>query len=391
VAFVCSVYSMPALSDTFQPFVNAEIEHEDNLFRRSDTESSQTSSRADTSRSAGGGLRFSRPVSRQLFSGIADFSTVKFDRNRQLDYLRKDIRGEWHWFLASHFEGRIGGVYTQQLASFADFDAVQRNLRVNKRQYADGSWRFHPSWQWRTGVSKDEFTYELISQRSSDRVEDTLTTGIDYLARSGSTIGLQLRRLEGSYPNALPVNGPGSFVNGYIQDEAKINILWMATGSTQLSFLGGWVQRKQEALVNRDDSGTNARMVINWTPASRMKLVAQAWREFTAIDGALIDSALTKGGSAVMTWEFSAKTHAEVDLKSETREFTPYAGAAGVTASPLASDSRDTASVGLVYKPLRSITVKASLFRDQRKGSLSAGTNSYKANGASLNAVLQFH
>ena len=391
IALIYSLSSMPAVSGTLQPFVTARIQHDDNLFRASDDESARSGARSDTYRSAGGGVRFERPVSRQLFSGVADFASVKFDRNSQLDYLRKDIRGDWHWFVASRFDGHVGGYYRQELASFADFDVVQRNLRISKRRYADGRWQFHPSWQLRGEVSKEENSYELASQRASDRVEDSWVAGVDYLARSGSTAGFQLRRLQGNYPNAVMAGGVGSLINGYVQDEAKINVLWMATGSTQVSFLGGWVKRKQESAFDRDDSGTNARMVINWSPASRVKVVAQGWREFTAIDGALIDSALTKGASALVTWEFSAKINGEVDWKTETREFTPYTGTAQVMASPLASDSRDTASVGLVYKPLRNITVKASVFRDQRNGSLAAGTNSYKANGASLSAVLQFH
>jgi hypothetical protein len=81
-----------------------------------------------------------------------------------------------------------------------------------------------------------------------------------------------------------------------------------------------------------------------------------------------------------------------VDVRHEQREFKPFGGAAQpVVAADLASDSRDTRSVGLVYKPLRNITIKARAFQEQRSGSLAAGTNSYKANGGSINATLQFN
>jgi exopolysaccharide biosynthesis operon protein EpsL len=387
-----SLSSTPALSGTLQPFVSAGVEHEDNLFRSSNDESTRSAARGDTYRSTGGGVRFERPVSRQLLSAVADISSVKFDRNTQLDYLRKDIRGDWHWFVASRFDGHIGGYYRQELASFADFDVVQRNLRVSKKRYADGRWRFHPSFQLRGEVSKEEYAYELASQRASDRTEDSWVAGFDYLARSGSTAGLQVRRLEGKYPNWLTSGNTGTMINGYDQDEAKLNVLWLATGSTQVLFLGGWVQRKQMGQSSRDDSGTNARLIVNYTPAGRMKVVGQAWREFAAIDGALIDSALANGASAQVTWEFSAKIQAELDVRHEQREFKPFGGAAApVVPSDLANDSRDTRSLGLVYKPLRNITVKARAFREQRSGSLAAGTSSYKANGASIYATLQFN
>ena len=389
---LCSLTSMPAFSGILQPFVTAGVEHDDNLFRSSNDEATRSAARGDTYRSTGGGLRFERPVSRQLLSAVADFSSVKFDRNTQLDYLRKDIRGDWHWFVASRFDGHIGGYYRQELASFADFDVVQRNLRVSKKRYADGRWRFHPSWQLRGEVSKEEYAYELASQRASDRIEDSWVVGFDYLARSGSTAGFQLRRLEGNYPNWLTVGNTGTMINGYDQDEAKLNVLWLATGSTQMLFLGGWVQRKQMGQSTRDDSGTNARLIVNYTPAGKVKVTGQAWREFAAIDGALIGSALANGASAQVTWDLSAKIQAEVDVRHEQREFKPFGGVVQpVVASDLASDSRDTRSVGLVYKPLRNITIKARAFQEQRSGSLAAGTNSYKANGASINATLQFN
>jgi exopolysaccharide biosynthesis operon protein EpsL len=392
VAMAGSVSSTPALADSLRPFVSAGVEHDDNLFRASSDEATRSAARGDTYRSAGGGVRFERPVSRQLITAFADFSSVKFDRNSQLDYLRKDIRGDWHWFVASRFDGHVGGYYLQELASFADFDVVQRNLRVSKKRYADGRWRFHPSWQLRGEVSKEEYVYELASQRASDRTEDSWVAGFDYLARSGSTAGFQLRRLEGKYPNWLTVGNTGTVLNGYDQDEAKLNVLWLATGSTQVLFLGGWVQRKQMGQSTRDDSGTNARLIVNYTPAGKVKVTGQAWREFAAIDGALIGSALANGASAQLTWELSAKIQAEVDVRHEEREFKPFGGAVEpVAAADLASDSRDTRSVGLVYKPLRNITIKARAFQEQRSGSLAAGTNSYKANGGSINATLQFN
>jgi exopolysaccharide biosynthesis operon protein EpsL len=389
VALIGSLFSVPALSETLKASISAAINHDDNLFRLSDDRLRLTNGGADTYRSVTGGLDFKRPVGRQLFSGTAKFSPVKFDHNSQLDYLNKDLSGDWHWFLAAHFEGHIGGSSSQALASFADFHSDQRILRVTKRQYLDSKWRFHPSWQGRTGYTKDRYTYDLLSQRVYARTEEAWVVGVDHLAASGSTAGFQFRRLKGSNPY-LQSPGAGFFDNGYVQQEAKVSILWLATGSMQVMFLGGWVQRKQNSYADRVDSGTNARLIVNWAPAERVKLVGQAWREFAAIEGALVNSALNTGSSAGTTWDFSEKIQAVVNLKHEKREFTPFGGA-GVLLSPaLFSDSNNLASVGLVYKPLRNLALQASAFRDRRSGSAAVGTNSYKANGASLSASGQF-
>lgn len=387
-ALIGALAGMPACAETFQPFVSAGIYHDDNLLRLSDDQT-EFGSTADTYRSVTGGVLLTRPIGRQTLSGGASVTSVKFDRFSELDYLGKNLNGEWHWLFTTRFEGHIGGTYTRLLAPFADFHSYQRNLRVTRKKYADGTWRFHPSWQWRAGYTKYEYAYEEPSQRVNDRTEEYTTAGIDYLASSGSTIGLQFRRLKGKYPYGQAA-GIGSFGNNYTQDEAKANIMWLATGQTQVLFLGGWVQRKLDSGAGNTDSGTNARLIVNWTPAVRLKLVGQAWREFTAIEGALIDSALNTGASADATWDFSEKIQPTANLKYERRKFTPASGAVLSLSSGLFSDSSTSATVGVAYKPLRNLTLKLNAFRERRSGSVAAGTTSYTANGASISVSQQF-
>lgn len=389
VTTVCYLFGTPAWSATLSPFVSANVEHDDNLFRYSENQLRQLDDGADTFRTVTAGLKLNRTISRQIFTGVADFSSVKFDRNNQLDYVGKDFKGDWNWFVAKHFEGHIGGAYTKTLASFADFHSDQGNLFVTKKQYVDGSWRFHPSWRWVNSYNQDQYFYDSVSQRINNRTEDQTATGVDYLARSGSTIGIQLRKLKGAYPN-LQSSSTGFFANNYVQNEAKLNALWLVTGTTQILFLGGWAQRKQTGAIERVNSGTNARLIVNGTAAGRMQFSAQAFREFAAIDGALIDTALVSGESAVATWDFSAKIQALIDLRHETRQFTPFSGTSAALASTISSDKSGRSSIGLIYKPLRTLTFKVTGFQEQRTGSVAAGTNSYKDKGATFSVTQQF-
>lgn len=384
-----SLSSVPALADSFYPFISASFNYDDNLFRLPDGQIQLGETRSDTYRNVIGGIRFERPVSRQIFSGTAGFSSITFDHNSQLDFVGKNMNADWHWFVASHFEGHLGANYEQALAPFADFHSEQRNLRVNKRQYVDGSWRFHPSWRWRNSYERTQNDYQLLAQRVNDRADDSMVTGIDFLAASGSTVGFQFRHLKDSFPNGQPT-GVGTYGNGYVQNEAKLNVLWIATGTTQVLFLGGWAQHKQNTLVERTDTGTNARLIVTWAPHGRVKVVGQTWHEFAAIDGALVNSALSTGASADATWDVSEKVQAVASARREIRNLSGVSGASGGLSSDVPGDSTQYATVGVVYKPLRKLTLKVSAFRDQRSGSPIAGTNSYKANGASINVVQQF-
>jgi exopolysaccharide biosynthesis operon protein EpsL len=389
MALIGSLCSVPVSADTFQPYIGAGINHVDNLFRLSDDQLRLEGDGSDTYRSVTGGLRFESTVGRQLISATAELSSVKYDRNGQLNYLGKNFSGEWHWFLAAHFEGHIGGLYLEELPAFSDFHVFQRNLRITKRQYVDGSWRFHPSWQWRTSYVKDQYAYDLPALRASNRADESVIANIDYLSASGSTIGLQFRRLKDTYPNGQSLS-TDLFSGGYVQQEAKANILWLATGNTQVTFLGGWVQRKQQAFADRTDSGTNARLVVNWAPTGRVKTVGQAWREFAPIEGAIVSSALNTGASAGATWDYAETLQLLANLKRETRKFTPTSAAGVAFASGYPGDTTTTASVGLIYKPLRTVSLKLGAFRDRRSGNSTVGTNSFKVNGVSLYASKQF-
>lgn len=388
---VGTLFSAPAsaqFSETFHPFASVAVNHDDNLYRVSDARAATIEHPSDTYRSVFAGLVVDLPVERQQFNATLKFSRVSFEKNDQLDYNGKDLSGEWRWVLGNQLNGRIGGSYTEVLAPFEDFSTVSgRNIRKVRREFAEGNWRFHPSWQLRTGVTEDRYTYELLSQRVNDRTERSVMAGADYLASSGSTIGVQLRRLKGSYPYQAQL---GLDDNGYEQDEQKINILWLATGTTQVVFLGGWVQRKHNFYSARDENGTNGRLITSWKPESRLQFTGQLYREFGAIEGAFVNSALVKGASVNGTWDITAKIQATANLKHEKRDFSPYSNSGVVLSAEQLNDSSNQLGFGMVYKPLRTVSLQASVFRDRRSGSAAAGTNTYTANGASLSATLQF-
>lgn len=376
------------LSDTVHPFVSVALNRDDNLFRLSDDSARVVENRSDTMRSLIAGASFERPVGRQMLTGQAKFSRVSFEHNDQLDYTGKDLSGDWGWFLGNHFDGHLGAAYSEVLAPFSDFNGTsERNLRKVRREYADGNWGFHPSWRLRAGYNRERYTYELLSQRQNDRTETSVMTGVDYLASSGSTIGVQLRRLKGSYPFQESL---GFTDNGYTQDEQKISILWLVSGATQVNFLGGFVQRKHDFFSARDDRGTNGRLIVSTAPTGQVKLNAQLYREYGAIEGAFVNSALIKGVALGASWAATAKIDATANYKHEKRDFAPYS-LSGVQLPPSQlSDTSNRLSAGVTYRPWRNLSLQASVFRDRRSGSLAAGTNSYTANGAAINATLQF-
>lgn len=391
VAGMASGSALAELNDNIHPFAAVSYNHESNLLRADDAQRALEPT-GDNYRTLTGGILAEGQVGRQLFEVSAKLSRVTFDRFSQLDYNGKDASAVWTWFLANHLSGHVGATYNQSLGSFLDFHEAERNIRVRRRVYVDGTWRFHPSWQVRGGLTRDTSSYDLSQQNFNSSEQDVYMVGFDYLPSTASTIGVQLRHLKSGYPNGERI-GSALIDNGYEQNEAKININWRHSAVTQVGFLGGWVQRKHNVQRERDDSGLNARLVGEWALRERLRLTGALWREYTAAEGSLINSALMTGESISGIWDVTSKIAVDASAKHEKRDFSPFSSIAGVLPdlpSSAYTDSIDTVSTGVTYRPLPRISLNLNVFREKRDGSFAAGSNSYRANGVSFSASGQF-
>lgn len=383
---LASPCALADISDTIKPFAATSYSYDDNLMRLPDVVAGFDGPRSDTSRLLQAGFLFNRPIGRQILTGQAKWSKVSFNRFNQFDYDGKDFLADLEWHVGNHLEGHAGASYSQTLTPFSDFQSNVRNLRTERREYVDGAWRFHPSWRVRSGITRERYSYDLPAQAFSNWTEDATELGLDYLAPSGSRIGLQLRHLDGSYPNRL---GDASAVygNGYRQDEAKANIYWELSGITQIEFLGGWVRHRNKMLTGRDSSGSNGRLSVYWQPLGKVRFTGMVWREFGSVDNSLVTSSLNTGASLGGVWTISSKVRAEAQLRRVRRDFSAVSGLA------LPGDGRDTTStgsLGLTYAPHPKVQLGARVFHERRTGVSIIDSGNYRAKGVSFNGSVQF-
>lgn len=384
-ALVGSAYCMPALAaegDTFSPFASITYMHDSNLLRLSEEQLTQFGGDgSDDYRAAAAGLGVDKMFGRQHLTASLKATRVKFDHFSQLDYTGKEGTADLAWGLGNHVTGHVGVLYSDTLTPFTDFHDDERNLRTRHRNYVDGTWRFHPSFQVVAGYSEDQYRYSLETQRYNERTEKTPMLEFDYLPASLTRIGIQLRQQRVDYV----------FNNSYEQDEQKINIYWPISGTTQLLFLGGRVQRKYQANSARNASGNNGRLIVNWSPRERLKFNAQVWQEFAAFEGATVNSSLNKGVSVNGTWDVSAKIRVDAQWQRERRDFDAFLPA---SQQPAATDGfKDTtrsSSAGITYAITPRWLLSARAFQDKRDGSVAARTADYKAHGYSFTATAQF-
>ncbi len=373
------------LVDGLHPFASVGYSYDDNLLRVPDGAVAFDNTRADSSRQIEAGVVFDKVYGRQEVNLQARVNKVSFSHFSSLDYDGKDLAASVGWHLGNHLEGNVGASYDQVLAPYTDFSSNERNLRTQRHEFVDGKWRFHPSWQLRAGVTRDAFSYDLVAQQFNDRTEDAYLGGIDYLASTNSSVGLQLSKTKGRYDNQRIFNKI-VYNDNYTQDEVKLRVDWAVSPTTSVQFLGGWVRRDLEVNAARNASGTNGRVSASWAPVAKLNFSGSVWREFTSIESTQFSYGLNTGASVGATWALAPKVKLQGQYRYESRDFSAL--------SPIGpqdiGDNYRNASAGASYQLFDHVLLSANVFHETRSGIAALGSAGYHANGASLNARAQF-
>jgi exopolysaccharide biosynthesis operon protein EpsL len=377
--------SLPVLAageqQVLRPYVGYALAHDNNLLGAGDGVDGESSN----AHLASAGLLVDKSISQQTLSAALHFTRIRYERLPELDNDAKDLRLNWHWRVGTHLDGNVGASYVEALAPFVNFHARERNVRSERRQFADGGWLLHPSWRLRAGTSRSTLEHDLPSQRGGDRVEQVGELGLDYLARSGSTVGTQLRHTRGRYPHRQQVNAL-SVDNSYQQDEVKAKINWLVTEKTQLQFLGGLVKRKHDAFTARDYSGMNARLQASWQASAKLGVALGAWREIGALEDTTVSYTLNRGLSLGSTWNATEKVRLEGQLRHETSDYSATAALASTL--PERKDTVRRASLKLVYRVTPQLQLGAQAYRNERRSTLAG--NTYPSSGAQLFSKYEF-
>jgi len=380
---------MPAFAatdDVLRPYVGYSLVYDDNVLGVADGANTTGEKLSDTARHAEAGIIFNKRISQQVLSGHANLDHITYGHFGQLDNNAKDILANWNWHVGNHVDGNLGVSYIQALTPFVNFHSDELNLRTQRREFFDGAWRLHPSWRLRAGVSRDKLNYDLTSQQAGNRTEVASEVGLDYLASSGSTVGVQLRHTRGDLPNPQLIDTV-LVDNSYDQNELKAKVSWLLTGKTQLQFLGGYVQRKHDFFPARDFSGVNARVQASWNATAKLNVTAGIWREIGALDDLTASYTLNQGIGVGSTYDMTSKIRFEGQLKHESSD---YSGTVALPSLQLADrkDTFDTASVKMIYRPTTHLQLATTAYHKKRDSSLDG--NNAANNGVMLSSRYEF-
>jgi exopolysaccharide biosynthesis operon protein EpsL len=345
-----------APEDAFRPYVSYSVTRDDNLFRTASNAETETINQLMA------GINVDLPISRQRVLARASVSKTKFSRFGDLDYSGRDLLGQWDWQLGNQWSGDLGYSNTRTLASFADFQQRTQNLRTQTNRFFDAAYKLHPEWQVKAGMSRHELTNSAESQSYVDSTSDTAQLALNYVSPTSSTVGLQVKRIDGKLPNRELIVAT-LYDNSYRQTEYNATADWAFSGDTRFTGRLGYTKRAHDQVPERDFSGIAGRLGMNWMLAGKTSVDFAVWRELGSVDSGVASYYVTKGASITPNWAVTSKLNLRGRLSTENRDYQGDPRAVNYDAR---QDKVRTLSVGASYTPWRNTQVGLNYQRDRR-------------------------
>jgi exopolysaccharide biosynthesis operon protein EpsL len=372
------------------PFVEETLTTDDNVFRISSAVDPATvigsSSRGDTYRTTSFGLAAEMPVSLQRFVANLTFNNTRYQRFSQLDSNGHDLRASWLWQAGKDLAGELGYSDTYSLAGFAQTLSTTPDLLKLRQGFVNGTWMVTPYWQLRAAGDHLEQRNSAAASLYNDVTINGVEASVSRLSRAGNSIGLGTRIESGRFPTPEAL-GTALVDNAYRQYAVGPRLDWTISGVSHLTARADQVSRRYDQLPQRNFDGQTAHAEFTWTPTGKLTLTAFAQRDISPYEYVRSDLVLLKGFGLRPAWHMSPKIDLSADLEVVTRSYLADAAQAlGLLGQR--DDRVHAMSALLVYHPLHTLTLQASLLHESRSSSVVFGD--YAANVAWINARLAF-
>jgi exopolysaccharide biosynthesis operon protein EpsL len=370
--------------------VSGGLYRDNNIFRLSDGTDPLTTigstSRSDTVRRVGVGLKVDRPVSRQRLLVNVRIDDYDFRRFGVLDHIAYRADAAWKWQLGNQWSGDIGYARRRFLASLAEIQRPVKDLITEDRVFAGAGYLVTPRWRVRGGLDWVKWNHSDETRAELDARIASGTIGFDYVTPANNSIGGQFKYSRGDFPNRELV--AGSFIdNRYEEYETSAVINWMPAAKSTLNARLGYTSRRHDQVPQRDFDGVTGRLDLVWTPAPKTLLNLAAWREIRSIEDVAASYVLSRGFSFGPDWAPTAALVFQAKYLRETREFQGDPGFV-LLAGPQREDTFRGIRLAAGYNPRRNLDFALALERGDRDSNV-AGRD-YDFNRVSANARFRF-
>ncbi len=322
-----------------------------------------------------------QPIGRQrLFADLA-LRAGRFSDNSQLNYTGGSLLAGADWEAAESLSGRLSFATDRTLAPTGldlGLTPTERNMQTTQEFALRGQSSRVAQFSVEAAYIHRALDYTLAAANDLQFSQDTGSVGLRYRPSGGLTLGLTVRRTDGTYPNAAP----GDQADDFKRDDVDLSALWVATGASTITARLSRTREKHGVLRERDVSGNTGAISWNLKPTGKLNLTLDYIRD-TGAESTFIGGAgggtttpVVNSSPRATTWqlrgdyEITAKLQALVFVRRLQRDLVN-----NVTPPGTGEDTLLETRLGLNWTPLRSVLVGCSVGREERDASQSALAN----------------
>lgn len=333
-----------------------------------------------------GGVLLNKEISRQRFSADLSWAYNKFERFSFMNNDFKKAIGNWDWTLGNRLQGNMGVTYQESLMPLL-FRPGEKIIRTEQTQFFNAVWSIHPRWN----LNAEYMRYTLDTGKNNpraanlDRTENRFEGGIDYITSSKNTIGVLFRYIMGDFSSAASTDPitKEPLSSNYDQKEVMAKVNWAVTEKSRFIVTGGWVERINASVNQRNFSGFNARGTYTWNPTEKLGVTINGWRLTSAMQNLTANFSLNTGVSAIPHWQVTNKIRLEGDFSYETRNFDRTTGFFDNAALVGTNNTFRNATFRAIYTPHPTLLLIASVYHVDLKTNAAIG--GFNANGVTAN------
>lgn len=398
---IAALASAGALAQEPNPYyigASQSLAHESNLFRRDGTTLPVVSDTLSVTSLLAG---LDQPIGRQRLFADLSLRAGRFSNNKDLNYTGGGLQAGMDWEAADSLSGRLSYTLDRTLAP-TGFDlggpADAKNLQTTQEFVFRGSSSKVAPLAVEAGFVHRALDYSLADAEveALEFKQNTGNVGLLYRPGGALTLGIGVRRTEGSYPFGVPGTpvppatepAPGSGTpDDFTRNDVDLSAVWTPTGASTLTARLSRTREKHELRPTRDVSGNTGAISWNFKPTGKVSLTTDYIRD-TGAESTFIGGAPAGATTQVVNssprattvqlrgdYELTAKVQVQAFVRRLKRELVN-------NATPVPGTGEDTTSelrIGANWAPLRSVLVGCSIGREERDASVGATANQLSA------------
>lgn len=358
--YASSEMASSAMADEFDTLqFNAAVNKtwDNNLFRLSDNE---VSDQITTYRA---GVKLDKSYSQQRFIVNLNYIDYQYQRNDFLDFNTLNYDAAWRWTLTPALTGTLSSTKSKALAGFADFRALSQNIRTTETNQFRAEYSPHKVWALIAGFTEASVTNSATFNAIPTFKSTAFDYGVRYNFASGTNTTLLGHKRTGELQRSATLNG--LFDNGYTENEFEWDIIFKASGKSNLSTKLAYLSRKYDNFNVRDYDSWLGFVRYDVLLTGKLKLNSELSRTIGQFDTPYSSYSATDALTANLSYIYSEKLTVAINGRYAERDFKQP-----VLAGQLSrNDKERSLGATVTWQPLRSVGLILNTTKSSRDAS----------------------